>query len=63
MINQIIDLIFCETPGFVSEYRIDCSLFWTCHHSAFAKVNAKIPLSADSNREVWDCKKANDDGI
>ena len=62
--SSCIDLIFCNKPEFVLEYGIDHSLFQTCHHNIiFAKISAKFALPPDYEREVWDYKKANIDGI
>ena len=62
--SSCIDLIFCNKPEFVLEYGIDHSLFQTCHHNIiFAKTSAKFALPPDYDREVWDYKKANIDGM
>ena len=61
--SSCIDLIFCNKPEFVLEYGIDHSLFQTCHPIMFAKISAKFALPPDYEREVWDHKKANIDGI
>ena len=62
--SSCIDLIFCNKPEFVLEYGIDHSLFQTCHHNIiFAKISAKSAFPPEYEREVWDYKKANIDGI
>ena len=62
--SSCVDLIFCNKPEFVIEYGIDHSLFHICHHNIiFAKINSKIALPPDYEREVWDYKKANIDSI
>ena len=62
--SSFIDLIFCNKPEIVSEFGIDHSLFQTCHHNLiFAKISANMFLPLNYNREVWDYKNANVEGM
>ena len=54
-----IDFLFCTNQNTISNYGIDVSIFYKCHHKVFGKDNIRVPLPPVYIYEVWNYSQVN----